>query len=153
MIELTRREWLGKGLTGAILFGFGGILLDVWMSASRFSSAHWMQLVSLDNLPGDGTYPFTEHKVALVLDRGHIAAISLECTHLGCLVNTDDEGFFCPCHGSEFGPKGEVYSGPAPRPLPWHALKVMNNQVWLHSGTKSNPPLWVSVQAASARMS
>ena len=144
MKNLTRREWLGKGLTGLVLFGLGGILLDVWMSVGRFSSAHWKQLVETGNLPGDGTYPFPEHKVALVVDRGRMAAISLECTHLGCIVNTSDEGFFCPCHGSEFGPRGEVYSGPAPKALPWHIVRLKNDQIWFHSGKRTTAPVWVS---------
>ncbi len=144
MKNLTRREWLGKGLTGLALFGFGGLLLDVWMSAGRFSSAHWKPLVEIGNLPGEGTYPFPEHKVALIVDHGRIAAISLECTHLGCLVNASDEGFFCPCHGSEFGPRGEVYSGPAPKALPWHFVRVKNNRIWFHSGRRATEPAWVT---------
>jgi nitrite reductase/ring-hydroxylating ferredoxin subunit len=147
MIKLTRREWLGKGLTGLVLFGFGGLLLDVWMSARRFSSAHRQQLIDLKNLPGDGTYPFPNLKVALIVNAGRMAVISLECTHLGCLVNTVDEGFFCPCHGSEFGPRGEVYSGPAPRSLPWYMVEIKTGQVWFHSSTKIDYPEWVTVQA------
>ncbi|MCF6239644.1 MAG: hypothetical protein L3J79_12735 [Candidatus Marinimicrobia bacterium] len=70
-----------------MLLGLGGLLLDVWMSAGRFSSARWKLLIDLQRLPGDGTYPFPEQKVALIVDHGRMAAISLECTHLGCLVN------------------------------------------------------------------
>lgn len=151
MIKLTRREWLGKGLTGLVLVGFGGLLLDVWMSARRFSTAHWHRLIRLEDLPGNGTYPFPERKIALIINHGRIAAISLECTHLGCLVNTVDEGFFCPCHGSEFGPRGEVYSGPAPRPLPWYPVRVQNDQVWFHAGQKTSTPGWTSVQTAKER--
>lgn len=61
----------------------------------------------------------SEYKVRIVaIDRG-IAAISLVCTHLGCIVGETDEGFVCPCHGSKFDRQGEVKSGPAPRSLPW----------------------------------
>ncbi len=153
MVKLTRRKYLGKGLTGLLLFSVGGLLLDVWMSAGRFSSTHWKALVDARNLPGDGTYPFPNNKVALVVSRGRLAEISLECTHLGCIVNASDEGFFCPCHGSEFGPRGEVYSGPAPRSLPWHLVKVKNDQVWFHSGKKSTTAEWVSYLAKEGRMS
>ncbi len=48
-----------------------------------------------------------------------IAAVSLICTHLGCVASHGDEGFHCPCHGSRFGAEGEVLSGPAPRGLRW----------------------------------
>lgn len=39
------------------------------------------------------------------------------CTHLGCvpLSNKGDyDGWFCPCHGSEYDKSGRVRRGPAP---------------------------------------
>ena len=48
-----------------------------------------------------------------------IAAISLVCTHLGCIVAKSGEGFSCPCHGSKFTALGKILSGPAPKDLPW----------------------------------
>lgn len=144
---MNRREWLRKGfLWGALGTAFatlGGILLDVWLAAGRFSSAHWRSIAALDSLPLEGTVPFPANRVAILCRGRRLAALSLECTHLGCLVNTVDQGFFCPCHGSEFGPEGEVYSGPARAPLPWHALQVREGQVWVHSGRKLDQPLWI----------
>ena len=62
-------------------------------------------------------------KIALVRNAdGSVHAISIVCTHLGCLVNPSPTGFDCPCHGSRFGHAGEVIRGPAPKSLPW--LKV-----------------------------
>ncbi|MEJ2112114.1 MAG: 4Fe-4S binding protein, partial [Acidobacteriota bacterium] len=49
-------------------------------------------------------------------------AVSLVCTHLGCIVKPVAEGFQCPCHGSWFDLHGKVVKGPAPSALPW--LKV-----------------------------
>jgi Rieske Fe-S protein len=54
-------------------------------------------------------------------DQG-LAAISLICTHLGCVVVHREDGFHCPCHGSRFDQAGRVLGGPAPRPLPWFDL-------------------------------
>ncbi|MBZ0258728.1 Rieske 2Fe-2S domain-containing protein, partial [bacterium] len=45
-----------------------------------------------------------------------IAAMSLVCTHLGCIVQPSTQGFLCPCHGSKFDRDGNVKGGPAPRP-------------------------------------
>lgn len=39
------------------------------------------------------------------------------CTHLGCvpLANQGDyDGWFCPCHGSQYDSSGRVRKGPAP---------------------------------------
>ncbi|HKL26494.1 MAG TPA: Rieske (2Fe-2S) protein [Desulfuromonadales bacterium] len=148
---LTRRQWLGKGLAGLVLFGFGGLLLDVWLSARRFTSARWTPLVDLQSLPGDGVFPIPQRKVALLVEQGRMAVISLECTHLGCLVNVEDDGFFCPCHGSDFGPRGQVYSGPATRPLPWHQLRIQSSRVWFYSGQKITSPQWLPVPMSQAK--
>lgn len=58
-------------------------------------------------------------KVFLLRDAEGIFAISGVCTHLGCIVARTSNGFDCPCHGSRFGPLGEVTKGPAPSSLPW----------------------------------
>src|SRR6202040_4086166 len=43
------------------------------------------------------------------------------CTHLGCIPiahEGDYDGFFCPCHGSQYDSSGRVRRGPAPLNLP-----------------------------------
>ena len=46
--------------------------------------------------------------------------LNLNCTHLGCPLNTDDQGqnWYCKCHGSMFSKLGCVVNGPAERHLP-----------------------------------
>jgi ubiquinol-cytochrome c reductase iron-sulfur subunit len=43
------------------------------------------------------------------------------CTHLGCIPIAHEglyDGFFCPCHGSQYDTSGRIRSGPAPTNLP-----------------------------------
>jgi ubiquinol-cytochrome c reductase iron-sulfur subunit len=43
------------------------------------------------------------------------------CTHLGCIPlahQGDYNGFFCPCHGSQYDTSGRIRRGPAPANLP-----------------------------------
>ena len=43
------------------------------------------------------------------------------CTHLGCIPiahQGEYDGFFCPCHGSQYDSSGRVRRGPAPLNLP-----------------------------------
>lgn len=43
------------------------------------------------------------------------------CTHLGCVpeynVGAFKDGWFCPCHGSNYDASGRIRSGPAPKNL------------------------------------
>jgi ubiquinol-cytochrome c reductase iron-sulfur subunit len=43
------------------------------------------------------------------------------CTHLGCIPlahQGDYNGYFCPCHGSQYDTSGRIRRGPAPANLP-----------------------------------
>lgn len=46
-------------------------------------------------------------------------ALSLVCTHQGCIVAFDESNdvFNCPCHGSKYNGTGAVLNGPAAQPL------------------------------------
>jgi glycine/D-amino acid oxidase-like deaminating enzyme/nitrite reductase/ring-hydroxylating ferredoxin subunit len=52
-------------------------------------------------------------------ERGNPHAVSLRCTHLGCLLrfNAAERSWDCPCHGSRFDIDGAVLEGPAVSPL------------------------------------
>jgi ubiquinol-cytochrome c reductase iron-sulfur subunit len=42
------------------------------------------------------------------------------CTHLGCVPienRGDYDGYFCPCHGSDYDSSGRIRKGPAPKNL------------------------------------
>jgi ubiquinol-cytochrome c reductase iron-sulfur subunit len=47
--------------------------------------------------------------------------VAANCTHLGCIPlgnQGDYNGWFCPCHGSQFDTSGRIRKGPAPSNLP-----------------------------------
>lgn len=71
--------------------------------------------------PGSGAVLRRDAKpVAVFRDLdGALHECSAVCTHLGCIVHWNDaeKVWDCPCHGSRFGPHGEVIHGPANAPL------------------------------------
>ena len=78
--------------------------------------------------PGEPFVP-PGRTVALFRDAEGVYAISIVCTHLGCIVRPTAQGFECPCHGSGFTRDGSVTKGPAPRGLSWHAVSIDGNTV------------------------
>ena len=66
-------------------------------------------------------------RVCIVREGNKLAAISTTCTHLGCIVSTDDTGFACPCHGSRYDQDGNITGGPAPKALPWYKVSLAPN--------------------------
>lgn len=68
-------------------------------------------------------YPFDSRTIlayipaVIIHDKNGFQAISLQCTHLGCMLEARNFGFECPCHGSRFDPSGVTLKGPAVKNL------------------------------------
>ena len=77
--------------------------------------------------------------VALFKDAEGVFAISTVCTHLGCIVKREADGFHCPCHGSRFAPDGSVAKGPAPAPLKWLAVSKSGSGTYIIDEGKNVP--------------
>lgn len=89
----------------------------------------------------DHSYPFLQQQFYLKrLSDGGFMAISMKCTHLGCMVNYDakTQGFICPCHSSHFNATGEVLSAPAPRPLDTFPISIKDGEVYVDLGTSQH---------------
>jgi thiosulfate dehydrogenase [quinone] large subunit len=61
--------------------------------------------------------------------QGTFKAYSAVCTHQGCPVQWDGNGFQCPCHGATYDSSGGATGGPATGPLAPIAVTVLDGQV------------------------
>jgi nucleotide-binding universal stress UspA family protein/nitrite reductase/ring-hydroxylating ferredoxin subunit len=112
-----------KGMTGAKRFFLNLVPEKVVDLTDRdVLVARTIAQVASELEPGDGgiLVQAGERLAAFMDDAGELHLMSARCTHMGCTVawSAADHLFECPCHGSRFGPRGEVVNGPATRPLP-----------------------------------
>ncbi|MBI4850240.1 MAG: Rieske 2Fe-2S domain-containing protein [Acidobacteria bacterium] len=130
---IARRDFLGLSALFAaastLFFALLG-MLKLPKTAVLSSPSKKFPVVLPDSLATGEAFIPQGRSVAVFRDEKGVYAISTICTHLGCVVKNNPEGFECPCHGSRFSVDGTVTKGPAPRPLPW--LKVTRNgDKWL----------------------
>jgi len=66
---------------------------------------------------------------------GSFIALSLVCTHQGCIVAFDSSAdvFNCPCHGSKYNGNGGVINGPATKALQKFTVTVTGTALTVHS--------------------
>ena len=124
METTNRRKFLAAGLgcIGAALAG--GITYPLYNYLAPHSTGENLGKVSFPDsaLPADGAKFFDFRGSTAVVIRkkgGDLVAFSAVCTHLGCIVQWEQEkqDFLCPCHAGRYTADGAVVSGPPPRPL------------------------------------
>ena len=142
---VARRDFLGlasacsAGL--AMLFALVG-MLRLPNAAVLASPSKRFPVQVLESLAPGQPYIPPGRSVAMLRDSEGVYAVSLVCTHLGCIVKTTTDGFECPCHGSRFKTDGSVTKGPAPQSLPWLKVTgeggkyVVDEQTTVPAGTK-----------------
>ncbi|HOL92837.1 MAG TPA: ubiquinol-cytochrome c reductase iron-sulfur subunit [bacterium] len=122
---LPRRDYLGLlGLGSAGIAIFGSLLGMARLPKPRVlpEASSVVRIGPPLEFPPGTTRTLPELKIRVISTEKGVAALSLICTHLGCIVGEGEKGFVCPCHGSRFDPEGRVIGGPAPRNLPWLAV-------------------------------
>ena len=90
---------------------------------------------SVERLPVGKAVKVLHHGKPVVVGntkRGYFA-ISAVCTHLGCLVdwNENTKQLDCPCHAAIFDIQGNVLTGPSPKPLPSYEVMVVGGKVYV----------------------
>lgn len=130
--------------------GLGFLLTPVF----RKSSSSWIKLGAADNFsspePQKATFKYISEAgytraektgfVWVVADadgENPLTVLSAVCSHTGCNVawQTDEQKFVCPCHEGRYTIRGEVVSGPPPRPLTQLATRIDNGQVLIQLPT------------------
>ena len=135
---VPRRDWLGLSslwaAAGALLFGVTG-MLKLPKAAVLASPSKKFKVTLPESLAAGEAFVPPGRAVAIYKDAQGVYAVSSICTHLGCVVKPNAEGFECPCHGSRFAADGEVTKGPAPRPLPWLKVTVAGGAITVDEAT------------------
>lgn len=130
-MDANRREFMGSA---ALATGWVAVGLGTGVSAGpafvRFLMPNVLEEPDprvrvgklqryLEMQPGDVNEDYKPQGIWMVREEARIAALSIICTHLGCIPNwlPNDRKFKCPCHGSGYKPNGINFEGPTPRPL------------------------------------
>ncbi|MEW6287599.1 MAG: ubiquinol-cytochrome c reductase iron-sulfur subunit [Chloroflexota bacterium] len=125
MTNLSRRDFLKLArdgflwLSGAL--ALGGLLRFLDYEPNPAPKTEF-DLGPADQYPLGSRTLLTDPPAVLLHTESGFSALSLVCTHLGCTVEQNADGFICPCHGSRFDADGNVTHRPADKPL--HSLRV-----------------------------
>ncbi len=120
MPELSRRDFLKLARNGFLYLSgalaVGGLLRFLDHDANPAPKTEF-DLGPASNYPLHSRTALTDPPALLIHTEKGFSAFSLVCTHLGCTVEKNAQGFACPCHGSRFDADGRVTHGPANQPL------------------------------------
>lgn len=140
---IARRDFLGlAGLwaTGIAIVGALVGMIRLPKPSVRPEAASRFRIGRPEDFPVGTTRVERSHNVLVVSQAEGVAAVSLVCTHLGCIVAQTNEGFACPCHGSLFDKIGRVRGGPAPRPLRWFEVsRAIDGRLVVNAGREVPP--------------
>lgn len=131
--KIFRRSFIKKAILTVISLEAAYLVFDVFKNRSnpKYASTLFPAGKS-DFFEKNKKYPFNSGRFYLsVFEDGGMLAISIKCTHLGCIVQPDSKGFLCPCHASAFDKRGEVLSPPATRALDIFPIIIEKGEVFV----------------------
>mgnify|MGYP002630550197 FL=1 len=131
---MNKRSFIKKAILGIASLEIGFLVFDVFRSKPKINlSSNWFMAGRIDDYEKNMLYPFTSGKFYLsIMDDGGVLAISIVCTHLGCIVRPVNDEFLCPCHASAFNKYGEVLSPPATRALDVFPVVIDNGEIFVN---------------------
>lgn len=116
MTTISRRDFLNLIRNGFLsisgMLALGGLLRFLSYEANSAPKTKF-DLGSAKNYPLGSHTSIPEVPALLIHTEQGFTALSLTCTHLGCTLESKEDGFACPCHGSQFDAEGNVTHGPA----------------------------------------
>lgn len=120
MTDLSRRDVLKLLRTGFLYvsgaLAFGGLLRFLDYEPNPAPQTEFDLGLASDFPLGSRTL-LSDPPAVLLHTQSGFSALSLVCTHLGCTLQEDGDGFVCPCHASRFDKNGNVTHRPAEKPL------------------------------------
>jgi len=128
-VDEQRRGFVKKLSVTTLALGIGGAVVECGRFLKPtvlYEPSRVFKVGEVSRFPFGSRTVIEGRGVEIVREKDGVHAISLVCTHLGCLLkpveNDLQVGYACPCHGSTFTPLGTVVGGPAPRDLPWYDI-------------------------------
>jgi cytochrome b6-f complex iron-sulfur subunit len=137
MTEISRRDFLKLARDGFLYLSgalaFIGFLRFLDYDPSPAPKTEF-DLGLAEKYPIGSRTILSEIPALLIHAESGFSALSLTCTHLGCTLENDADGFACPCHNSHFDVEGRVTHGPAAKSLPSLRVELTKeNRVILHN--------------------
>lgn len=148
--DVSRRAFISSAALGIGWFAFGvGTAISAGPAFGRFMMPNVLEepdpRVRVGKLqkyvemqPGDVNEDYKPQGIWMVRETDRVAALSIICTHLGCIPNwlPNDRKFKCPCHGSGYKPSGINFEGPTPRPLERFRIAIEDGVVVVDKSKK-----------------
>lgn len=143
---MKRRDFLKRAIKvffSILAIAIFSALVYIYPSKIKNRKLQYIYLMDEDDLPRKGVrkiefeYKLQDrtitNRVFIVAGNDILTAFSPVCTHLGCLVNWDNnkKEFLCPCHGGKYSMNGDVIAGPPPKPLTRLPLEIKNGKVYV----------------------
>jgi Rieske Fe-S protein len=131
MSDVSRRDFLKLTRDGILwlsaLLGVGGLFRFLDYEVNPVPKTEY-DLGPAVNYPMGSNTMLAEVPAILIHNNRGFSALSLTCTHLGCVVEQNKDELVCPCHGSHFNLEGELLHGPAEKSLPFFDVEISEDE-------------------------